>query len=400
MKSDKPLLGVDCKGDYLAASGKNNLVKVWKLDGTFIRDLPGHNAVIRDVAFSQNGLLLVSGSDDGTAKIWRRNQYLSKPLYSDSDTIWKSATSPDGRFLATAGGTALLLYDGSGNRLSNLVLSFQRLPTVAFSRDSRFLMAQSSQGALWVWDLQNLKKAPLSPSSLTNNVAAMAIATSPDGQKVATAGDSQQIKIQSLDGKLLTRITNQRDRIWDLSFSADSQLLASASEDGTAKLWDHKGKLFKTLNHGGAVWGVAISPVEPLIVTSSRDDSLKFWDVQGKLLRTVSGQSKGLTRVAFSPDGQTLATGGIDNTVKLWDRTGNLLKILPGHRGSVTSLAFTADGKFLLSGGDDALGILWDLTKINQVKELSYACDWLKDYLQNSLEVQDGDRGMCANFVK
>ncbi len=397
LKHGSNVLGVDCQGDFIATSSKDNLVKIWKLDGSFIRNLPGHRSVIRDVAFSQNGRKLISGSDDGTAKIWGRNQYLLKPLYGGVDTLWSSATSPDGRFLATVGGNALLLYDRSGNRVSNVVLSFQRLSGgLSFSADSRFLMAVSNRGALWVWDLRS-PQLLRSALSFPKKTGGMALTSSPDGRKIATAGDSQDIQIYSLDWQLLARIPNLPDRIWALSYSADSKILASASEDGTVKLWNEQGKLLKTLNHGGAVWGVAISPTESLIASSSRDNTLKLWNFDGQLLKTIPGQSNGLTRVAFSPDGQTIATGGIDRTVKLWSREGKLLKSLPGHRGSVISLAFTADGKSLLSGGDDALGILWDLTKINQVQELNYACDWLKDYLAYSQDVNPDDRPLCQD---
>jgi WD40 repeat protein len=307
------------------------------------------------------------------------------------------AASPDGRFFATTGGAWIYLYNRQGNLLHRFSLNQYTHHHVVFSADSRWLIASNNEGDSSLWDLENLDAQGNRPAQFLPAPKGVKIsgAVSPDGRTLARGGDVREIWLTDLQTLAVTRIPNQPDRIWALSFSADSQVLASASEDGTAKLWTRQGKLLATLHHGGAVWGAAISPTAPIVATASREGTLKLWDFQGNLLRTIPGQSKGLTRVAFSPDGQTLATGGIDNTVKLWNLEGNLLNVLPGHRGSVVSLTFSADGQLLLSGGDEGAGMLWDLEKIRQTNEDQYACQWLGDYLEHSQDVSPEERQLC-----
>jgi len=399
--SDATLLGVSCRGGFVAASGKNNLVKIWAQNGAFRRILAGHRALIRDVAFTQNGLKLVSGSDDGAVKMWSRNAFLVRPLYgqwnNDRDTLWSVTVSPDGRLLASIGGDRVQIYDRQGNFLHKLSHRQYNYRNAVFSADSRFLIATNDQGESPVWELARLSSQSLAPLRFlpAPKGLKMALAASPDGKTLAVGGDLQEIWLTDLKTQAVTRIPDLPDRIWALSFSADGEVLASASEDGTAKLWTRQGKLLTTLNHGGAVWGAAISPQAPIVATVSREGTLKLWDFQGNLLRTIPGQSNGLTRVAFSPDGQTLATGGIDSAIRLWSLDGKLLKVLPGHRGSVISLAFSPEGKLLLSGGDGGVAMLWDLAKIQQTNDESYACQWLADYLRHSEEATPDDRQLC-----
>lgn len=398
LQGNDVIIGVDCSenGEYIATSGKDNLVTIWKSDGTFVRNLKKHDAVIRDVALRTDGLMAASASDDGTVKLWRRNIYLLIPLYGHEDTVWDLATSPDGKFIASVGDNQLRLWEANGKLWQQIQSSNQGIRSVAFSPDSQAI-AISKNAQIELWDLKDIQKSPQQPTQvLTGHQAALyAIAISPDGQTIASGGDDKTIKLWNMEGKLLQNIAAHDERIWQIAFTPDGQILASASEDGTVKLWHRDGTEIATLNHGGAVWGVAISPQGDLIASSGRDDTVKLWQLNGTRVKTIHGQSRGITRVAWSPDGQTIATGGVDNTVKLWNRQGELLANLPGHTGMVVSVAFTPDGKFVVSGGDDRTVILWDLTKIHNLKKLAYACDWVRDYLQNHPLVDAKDRHLC-----
>lgn len=402
LQSNAPILGVDCQTQYIATSDKDNLVKMWKIDGTFIRNLKRHDAVIRDVAMSSDGLMVASASDDASVKLWQRNQYLLRPLYGHQDTIWETATSFDGKTIASLSvDRSLKLWRTDGSLWHTLQPQEYGFRSVGFSPNSRILVTGSDNGNIQLWDLGNREKSSLKLlKTLTGHQAGIyALAIAPDGKTIASGADDKTIKIWNFEGKLLHTIVAHHERIWKLAFSPDGQLLASASEDGTVKLWHPDGKKIKTMiGHQGAVWGVAFSPLGNLLVSVSRDDTLTFWKPDGTLLKTIKTNSQGLTRVAFSPDGQTIATGGIDKQVKLWSLQGKLLEILPGHQGMVISIAFTLDGKLLVSGGDDNTVIIWDLNKIITINELDYACNWVKDYLRTNIEVEESDRYLCDDI--
>lgn len=403
LESEQPILGVACKGEYIATSGQDNAITIWKTDGTLIRKLKGHKAVIRDVALSSNGLMAASASDDGTAKLWQRNQYLLRPLYAHQDIIWDIATTPNGKFIASASGDDTLKLWGTDGKLWQTITAKQSgFRTINFSADSRKMVTSNITGNIQIWEVNDRNNLPIKllKTFSTKQAGMWSNAISPNGKIIASGAEVKTIKLWDFEGNLLNTFIAHPERIWKLSYSFDGQFLASGSEDGTVKIWQPNGNLVAKLTHEGAVWGFAWSPKENIIASASLDNTLKLWTVDGKLIKSIPAQSRGLTRVAFSPDGQTIASAGADGTVKLWNLQGKLLKTLPGHEGTVISLAFTADGKFLISGGQDSKVIIWNLTDIEKLNELEYACNWLDDYLRTNVEVEESDRHLCDKIKK
>jgi WD40 repeat protein len=106
-----------------------------------------------------------------------------------------------------------------------------------------------------------------------------------------------------------------------VAWNPDGKQLATASYDGTAKVWDAaRGKQILTLTgHGGYVLSVAWSPDGKQLATASEDNTAKVWEATtGKELLTLSGHSLPVESVAWSPDGKRLATASGDGTVQVY----------------------------------------------------------------------------------
>jgi WD40 repeat protein len=164
---------------------------------------------------------------------------------------------------------------------------------------------------------------------------------------------------------LLRTFSGHQGKIWQAAFSPDGRLIATASDDGTLRVWNTKAdNEFVTLQgHESPVQCVAFSNDGSTLVSGGANTA-RLWDVstgrQKDLERPLQGHAAGIQSVAFSHDDRRVLTGSSDTTAKLWDaKTGKEILTLRGHTRGVTTVAFSPDGKLVLTGGIDGTAILW-----------------------------------------
>jgi RNA polymerase sigma factor (sigma-70 family) len=191
-----------------------------------------------------------------------------------------------------------------------------------------------------------------------------AVAFSPDGAILVSAGEDQTIRLwDRATGKEVRTLTGHQGPVTALAVSADGKTLASASRDQTVRLWElASGKeLSRCVGHQGEVWSVVLAHDGRAVFSGGEDKTVHRWDARtGKEIRQFRGSKGGITSLALSPDGKTLAAvgsergqGGQDFAVRRWEAgTGKELQPLSG-RGAFTAIAFASDGKTLAAASSE-----------------------------------------------
>ena len=229
--------------------------------------------------------------------------------------------------------------------------------SVALSPDG-LTLAVTLDGGLSLFDTQTalLKERRFANSS------PIAIEYSPSGDRLAVGTAPGPVILLDLGTNEVRTLSGHEGMVFDLAFSPQGDVLASASWDGTVRLWESAtGNLLQTIESDkDGVTGVAVSPDGANIAAAGRDGKLRVWTTKGELLETFVGHDRPVVSVAWASSG-ILASGSDDSTIRLW-RLGNpeAEAVLVGHSKTVRALVFVSDA-LLLSASYDKTVRLWDV---------------------------------------
>ena len=314
-------------------------------------DLKDHQDRVISVVFSPDGERILTASADKTARLWDRSGRILATLTGHQNTVYSAVFSPDGeRILTASTDKTARLWDRSGRVLATLIGHQDSVNSAVFS---------------------------------------------PDGEKIVTASVDGTARIWDKSGRELATLIGHQDRVISAVFSPDGEKIVTASLDNTARIWDKSGTVQATLTgHQNTVYSAVFSPDGERILTASADKTARLWDKSGEELATLSGHQDSVWSAVFSPDGEKIVTASSDDTARLWDKSGKKLATLSGHQDSVWSAVFSPDGERILTASADGTARIWQVESLEQL--LERGCDWIRDYLTNSPNVREEDRGLCG----
>jgi WD40 repeat protein len=164
-----------------------------------------------------------------------------------------------------------------------------------------------------------------------------------------------------------------------LAISPDGKLLLSAGSDKTIKIWylsltdERSIDYLVTLKyHQLSVNNVAFNPVDSDVkfASVSSDRSVMLWNLTSKTpLSIFTAHTQAVKTLAFNPDGKLLATAGDDGFIQIWDVDNRqLTQTLSAHRWTISALSFARDGKTLISASWDGNIKVWDVSRWQELE--------------------------------
>ncbi len=361
------------------------------LDHPFSRQvLRGHGGRVTSVAFSPDGALIATGSEDGNARVWRTEEAgAAVALRGHEGGVWSAVFSPDGARLVTASGDGTARVwnaDGSGEPI--VFRHEGSVEAAAFSPDGSRIVTASDDGTARVWNSDGSGE----PITLRGHEGPVLFASfSPDGDRILTGSEDGIARVWSANGGgEPVVLEGHQGSITAASFSLDSNVVLTGSSDGTARVWnaDGSGEPVVLGNKASVSFleVAALSPDGTRVVTSTFNEfAVRIWDADGEGEPIFLNHDRtsldidGPVEAAFSPDGETIVTGSLNGWVRVWSSDGEGDPVfLRGHEATITALAFSPDGRYFATGSEDGTARVWSTRAAAEPAVLRDHEDWVR----------------------
>jgi WD40 repeat protein/serine/threonine protein kinase len=219
--------------------------------------VPDYKGADLIVAISPDGSILASAGIDAIVTLWEVGTWRRlATLKGHTDKIWSLAFSPDGRTLASGDTETVRLWDLRDHAQRAVFHPGRGWGPMFFTRDGRTLITsrEGLDGIILFLD------ANTGQEQRRIKATCWCVAVSPDGGYLAAAGSWLEV-IDAQTGKSKWRVGPHEPHIWSASFASDGKTLATASWDGTARLWNvASGQELFAYKASGVVWSVPFSP--------------------------------------------------------------------------------------------------------------------------------------------
>ena len=361
-------------GRRLVTVSADSTGRVWDAQtGAPLFVLVGHRGPVRFAAFSPDGRHVVTTSTDKTARVWDVETGREVAiLEGHSNNVLRAAFSPDGRQVVTASvdNTARVWDTLSGKQIYNLDRHTKPVRDAIFTPDGKNILTISDDRTARLWDAATGRSirafeghtGPIRSATFGADDPDMGVA----GHLLLTASEDKTVRLWALDkSEPIDTLSGHRADVWSLAPSRDGRRVVTASNDGTARIWDVRTKVGLPLEgHAEPVNFAMFSGDGRNVVTASNDRTARVWDARtGKQKAVLRGHTGRVLTAVFSPDGARVLTASADGSALLWSvepQADTSIVVLKGHDEGVRTAAFSRDRRLVVTGAENGSAILWD----------------------------------------
>ncbi|KAJ7927925.1 WD40 repeat-like protein [Mycena leptocephala] len=363
-------------GARVVSGSHDGTVRIWNATTSAeLRRIQGHTDSVTSVAFSPDGAHVVSGSHDMTVRIWDATTGVKLGrMGGHTESVMSAAFSPDGtRVVSGSSDNTVRIWDATAGTEVGRMEHADWVTSAAFSPDGTCIVSGSGDNTLRIWDATTGAEL-VRMKEHTETVRSVAF--SPDGTRIVSGSHDYTVRIWDVKtGAELVCIWDamtgaepimkaQPEWFTSAAFSPDGTRIVSGSMDKTVRIWDSMtgAELGRMEGHTNSVVSAAFSPDGARIVSGSDDKTVRIWDATtGAEPARMEGHTESVVSAAFSPDSLRVVSGSHDMTVRIWNaKTGAELQRMEGHTRWVTSAAFSPDGTRIVSSAGDATMCIWD----------------------------------------
>ena len=279
-----------------------------------------HDSIVYDSVMSQDGSVLVTGTEKGIVAFWDANTGKQIKSLQFEGTIWDLLMHPSGRWLGVGRSNAASIIDMSDYNEEYFFTQNSDVKTIDFDNSGTYMAIGTSTGTVSIWNMLG-------------------------GQTIAGPRHNSEVI--------------------DLEFSPDSLWLVSVGADSTARgmLTAYGGQKY-SIKHGDWVEDVTFGPDSSWFVTVSDDNTVRVIDTATGQEKLRMAQADFVQKVRVSRDGQWIATTGYDKTVRIWDSASGAEVMQIPIDGIGSSIRFNGDSTRLIVGDYNGHITLWDISQL------------------------------------
>ena len=325
------------------------------------RVLEGHEEDVNTAVFSADDKLILTASDDHTARLWNADTgEFIRTIGIHSSKVLSASFIANDRLILTFEETPLIWLwnaaDGKADRA--LVGHSDQIKSVEVARSGNRIVSASLDQTARVWQVNSRIEPPI---VLPHHGAVNTATFSPDEKQVLTSSDDGFAIVWSAE-------TGQRGQTFEhpgvlrAIFNQDGSRIATIAKDKTVRVWNAlTGNQISKMEHDQLVSTVAFCPSMDCIVTATADGVVRKWNIQTSGKSDLNGHSGQVMKIVMNPARKnSAATVGRDGTVYISDlETGDKILTLNGHTGNIFDASFSSTGEFLVTASKDKTARIW-----------------------------------------